>query len=820
MDGKNKGFQIYGRVVEEKTGKPISNLTVKAIDKDKICDDLLGAVTTNKNGNFVIKYDREDFQELFFDKKPDIYLEIKNREGKPIYSTEESVRYESGKTEEFIIKIPIEEEGNEMKKRTYTVRGHIDFEGGITGKEKLNAKVYARIGRRTLSSAPLDSNDDFEFTFKRKGISLPSALTLVVGPPIPESMLSPANTKHIPISSDEWDISGEEAFIEKNILVEKKYLFCLLPKEIKICGIVCKQLPIEDTDLTRCCPVPFAKVEIFDVDPLILKPVTPPITMIEGIRKIPGIHIPSAPKPAPVRKEEKIVVNKLEAEKIEAHTLKTQLQDYKVENINILDVHNYYSLYSKDKLGEVYTDECGGFCITFLWYPGCYYIPGITNPDISPDLIFKVSQTYYNPTHPDADSSGLVTSTIYSEGYSETRWNVSDYYWVQLDAADDVFVSCNPDCHPLLEKRAFFEGVGSQRIYDDIDQGDDPLKTCGFVYNDPFIKSPFGAILDIKGAFGSKVEDTGERWYRISYAKIPDCNSKPDDDDSTAWTPITDTLVDTCYYWDASEGALHYKDVALGPQSLPGHANPEFYQIRNSQDDDGHDLHWYDHNLIARWKTIEEYDRALKEWTGKIEDGLYVLKIDVFDPDGNPDPSVYIGDDQGKHAYMYLHINNKTPHVEIKKICNGGSPINMDCGAFEHLPGEQVKFLVDACHEDDHLRYWIMTYQIGYGPAKGTVDKKSDGSVWITDPRLEDFHGKECGMPPVCEETNGINWVNFDGDTTNPPAADCPTFGMSIQLAACSKTTNGYSFLASKFGHYKEAHAGLAVHRADQEEEE
>jgi|GEM_PF-1997665 hypothetical protein len=100
-----KAFKIYGKVVEKETGKGIPDLTVKAVDKDLFFDDLLGAVTTDENGNFEIKYDKEDFLELFFDKKPDVYLKIKNPDGEVIHTTEDKVRYGAGETEEYIVKI-------------------------------------------------------------------------------------------------------------------------------------------------------------------------------------------------------------------------------------------------------------------------------------------------------------------------------------------------------------------------------------------------------------------------------------------------------------------------------------------------------------------------------------------------------------------------------------------------------------------------------------------------------------------------------------------------------------------------------------------
>lgn len=685
------------------------------------------------------------------------------------------------------------------QKREYNVRGHIRFEKDVADTEKLSPKVYARIGHRTLASAPVDAKGNFNLKFERRGMVPPSSLTLVVGPPVSEGMLTRTNTKQISISPDEWKESGELLVVEKDVVLEKDIIVCMLPREIKICGVVCKEMPIEGTELTRCCPVPFAKVEVFDVDSLLsIKPmksklVKSAIPLNEEFRKLPEELLKNPerynqPEPVsePIRKQ-MTVKSMMKTGETLISAKKSEVLDYAVGKVSITDSYKHIPFYSKDKLGEAYTDECGEFCLTFMWFPGCI------SPDVSPDLIFKVSQTYYNPAHPDADASGLVTLTIYSEGYSDTRWDVPDYHWVKLDAADDVIVSCNPDCHPLLERRALFVGVGDQGIYADIAQEDDAPKACGFVYHGNFLKSPFGETLDIRGQFGSKVEEMGERWYRISYAKIPDCDSKPADGDPSAWTTITDELVERYYYWDSGVGALHYDNMTLGPHSLPGHASPEFYKIRNTQDDEGHDIYWFDHNRIAKWET-----------DGKIADGLYVLKIEVFDSDGNPDPAVLIGDDLGKYAYMYLSINNKKPHVEIKEIYNEGTLIDMNCGAFDHLIGEEVKFLVDAYHEDDHLLYWKMTYQIGYGPAKGTVAQDTSGYT------VEDFRGKDNAF---------VVWEHFDenfGLTTDPPST-CSTFGVAIQLAACTKTTDGYAFLASTYEHYKEVHAGLAVHHAEEE---
>ena len=102
---KQKEFKIYGKVKKAETGEEISGLTIEALDKDLLCDDRLGSATTDKEGNFEIRYDKEDFQELFFDQRPDIYLRIKNSKGDVIHTTEDNVRYGADKTEAFSIDI-------------------------------------------------------------------------------------------------------------------------------------------------------------------------------------------------------------------------------------------------------------------------------------------------------------------------------------------------------------------------------------------------------------------------------------------------------------------------------------------------------------------------------------------------------------------------------------------------------------------------------------------------------------------------------------------------------------------------------------------
>ncbi len=668
-------------------------------------------------------------------------------------------------------------------------------------EKPLHLKAYVRTGRRTIACSSVEKNGNYKLEFQRMGKS-PGDMELVICPPVLDGKLVQTKSKKISIPDKEWKKVENLFQLEKNIDIDLDLYPSWSSREIKVCGIVCKEIPIEGTEFTRCCPVPYAKVEIFDVDSLLLKPVKTPITKIEKMKeflpteKLPEIPIPIPPSPKPPpqpplpcgAKPEKKTVNQAIAWVLTEKPIVEKQTLY--ADLNVLD-KVYPNFLSMQKITEGWTDECGAFCITFDWYPG------LLIRDVSPDIIFKVTQIFYAPGDPDADASGMVTKIIYQEAKSDVRWDIPDYFWVKLDADKDMVVACNPNCHPFLDKRALFVGVGNMKIYDDIAQTGDPTRECGFVYNGNFYKSPFGANLDIRGEFGSRVEEMGERWYRLSYAKITDETSKPADNDASAWTPITDDLTDTCYYWDSSTGSLHYETVGLGPHTLPGQGQ-QFYKIRNTQDSNGHDLYWFDHNKIAVWKTIFQNNIP------KIEDGLYVIKIEIFDENGQKDPAVYIGDDYGEFAYLYLAVNNKKPVVDIKQVLNDNKLINEACGSFDHAFGEEVKFVIDAYHPDDHLRYWQIIYKIGYGATGGTVDRKCDGTVW-GGTLLEDFRGKE---------NESVVWTNFDSDfgITEGSSPPCSTFGVSIELSAATKTTNGYTFLGSSFEHYKRVMAGLAVH--------
>lgn len=72
-------------------GKAAGNITVKISDYDRTGgDDFLGTVVTDADGGFEFTFDREDFKELYYDRKPDLVFTLCDAQGNELYSNREA----------------------------------------------------------------------------------------------------------------------------------------------------------------------------------------------------------------------------------------------------------------------------------------------------------------------------------------------------------------------------------------------------------------------------------------------------------------------------------------------------------------------------------------------------------------------------------------------------------------------------------------------------------------------------------------------------------------------------------------------------------
>lgn len=67
-------YRVRGRVVDRSSGDGVPAIRVEAWDKDAFYDDLVGGDRSDASGAFEIQFSTSYFQELFGDRKPDLYF--------------------------------------------------------------------------------------------------------------------------------------------------------------------------------------------------------------------------------------------------------------------------------------------------------------------------------------------------------------------------------------------------------------------------------------------------------------------------------------------------------------------------------------------------------------------------------------------------------------------------------------------------------------------------------------------------------------------------------------------------------------------------
>lgn len=105
-------YRISGSVIHQTTGQGVAGLCVEAWDKDLIFNDLVGSTVTDAQGTFRIEFNQSYFNELFLDRRPDLFFKV-FRGSQLIKSTEYSVLWnlDIGDTAIAIeVNIPVEEQ--------------------------------------------------------------------------------------------------------------------------------------------------------------------------------------------------------------------------------------------------------------------------------------------------------------------------------------------------------------------------------------------------------------------------------------------------------------------------------------------------------------------------------------------------------------------------------------------------------------------------------------------------------------------------------------------------------------------------------------
>jgi len=114
-------YLLKGKIIDT-NGKPISSLNIQAMDSDQEWfedhnDDLLGSSSTASDGSFEITFDDSTFNDSWVEKKPEIYLIVRNENGQIIHRTE-TVKMKSDDKANGTINIPINITVDSIEKKT------------------------------------------------------------------------------------------------------------------------------------------------------------------------------------------------------------------------------------------------------------------------------------------------------------------------------------------------------------------------------------------------------------------------------------------------------------------------------------------------------------------------------------------------------------------------------------------------------------------------------------------------------------------------------------------------------------------------------
>lgn len=105
-DQERDAFVIRGCVREYETGRPLPDLIVRAFDRDWVSDDKVGFGSSNRDGEFEIRFGLEDFRD-FVETRPDLYLRVYDQQGiRLLHETTDAIRWNASHDERFELLIP------------------------------------------------------------------------------------------------------------------------------------------------------------------------------------------------------------------------------------------------------------------------------------------------------------------------------------------------------------------------------------------------------------------------------------------------------------------------------------------------------------------------------------------------------------------------------------------------------------------------------------------------------------------------------------------------------------------------------------------
>lgn len=636
------------------------------------------------------------------------------------------------------------------KIKNYCIDGQIQREQAESQRSEIKLALYAfDNGRVLLGTAELDQEGKYSLTMR---LAQPVDMKIFVGPAGMPQQIHLSSAYQRTFSAQDWKAEASRYHLKLDVLLPPDIWRPWWPLRICISGNVRK---VKHRDgFTDIYPVPFMKIEIFDVDregclwapiskwsellldrpvvrmpdllkepPLQLRPLASSLVPVRDMKldAIQGVRSNDSAKaleraalnPQQPRSKPGIYINtiaKLESQSEAPSQVVLQQAFSRVGEVRLIDNSIASRLdkltitsriapwlvfpncyHSKTELGETTTDCDGHFNYCFNWWPFLFR-QGRLSFDSLPDIIVKVTQIING-----------VPTVIYLDPYTGTRWNGSHAHIDLFLDDEEIICGTGKSCVSPKGSTVFFTRIGNDDIYK-IDQ------STG-LYNDaPASNIAYGSNLLIYGQFGDALPGTA-RYYRLSYARHG----------SSEFTPINTPLADTRIRKNTLLGETH----ALGPVSVNG--MPAMYELRDFKD-----YNWYNPDWLGIWHS----------WLTEMNTGKYVLRLEVFDHNGVKLASADGVDYRDgtvtpptlppamlDHCDLTITLDNKEPEVELSIP----SEIN-SCGVIPMTHGLSLDFQVHVMQENNRLRSWGLYYTRGTNPtihdlASGFSNNGLPGSI-------------------------------------------------------------------------------------------
>ncbi len=607
------------------------------------------------------------------------------------------------------------------------------------GELKLAAYVFDKAGS-LLGSADIDEKGGYKVAVR---LAQPADVDLFVGPADMPKEIRHSSAYKKTFSAKEWKGEGAQYRLRFDALLPVDVWIPWWPLQICISGHVRK---VSHADgVTNICPVPFVKVEIFDVDrencfwpplrkwwellldrpviripellkepPVLVKPFPGPdpapelnLGAISDLRSSIGMsrleQVSLNPQPLPPAGLSATFTRSVQAaatltEAVSAAALtpaftrvgEASLMDSSIAaRLDKLTLTSKiapwlifpFCFYSRAEVCETTTDCDGYFNCCFNWWP--FHIRrGRLRFDSRPDIIIKVTQVIDG-----------VPTVIYMDPYTSTRWNVTHAH-IDLFLDNEEVICGNGNCYdPPAGSPVFFTRIGDDEVY--------KINQATGLYNEaPLSNVAYGGSLLVYGQFGDALT-TGApvRYYRLSYAR----------EGSSEFTPVTASLADT----RVAKATLFSETHTLGPKTING--VPALYEVRNFSD-----YYWYNPDWLGTWYS----------WLAEADTGKYILRLEVFDQNGLkltsamgvdyrdgtvPPPAVL--PPMTDRCDLVITLDNKAPDVEltIPAVIN-------ECGVIPWTPALSLDFQVQVSQENNRLRSWGFYYTKGVNPAINYLD--------------------------------------------------------------------------------------------------